>query len=886
MGDKAEKLAAAKKTFKEFQNRKQRKDVMPELTNVKQSVNNELPRSLLPPVLSKNGVDSPLNHISGTEKEPNQETPPFSTSHFCNSSIPANDVFEAHHAGPNRIHQCFNSSRHGATVEDLRHTGPQSLLPEKPKDSRTLPSGVQSAMHPSTYLSRQFSQDSESVASSPELHSVLRFEESRACKKNLIEFQSSKSSSAESDKTNATLSSDCFLERRRTDSVSTIYSSSDNQDRKLSYGVGDSFEHGDVLELEKKIEELGLMLQAERTNNIEVKAALCQAESTIRELQRDVEVQQSKQNKVSKAAESYELQLKTYAQTVEILVSEKTELERNLESARDELALQNLKQEEFRTQTAAAAHRITELESELKRAQSMITALQNCSLESRLQKAELAAEESRNELMESRARLESKSVELRKAEEKCRETESALSLATLRVQQLSNNDGAENCDNELKVLQEMNATLTAKVATLEQSLRVLELERDNASAHYQSYVRSLNSELSSLKSRFEGVNNEKDRLVAREESLVQHVADLEKQLQLHQVKIDELNARNTPSIPDAESGLTLKEKKIASLEAEKEVLKGKLQQLAEEKNKLTENVLSLESRLERLEGDQIDMTNLQITLESDRVAASRAIQQNNDLKLRLQELQDAFIKLSNEKLELMEKLLHEESVNKDYAEKLQLEQSRNEDLLKHSAERMNHSHNLEISATNLTEVSEEPSTKLENTLKSNEAISQTDVETTSHMDVEAMAKLEEKFRHKMKELADLSDEKQRLEHLVMQLQSETETIGEYVALYQIQRGALQEKAKEKDQQVVKLAQDKENLRNKLAELTELIKNLISKQASAAVIPSSSLEPTIHGEEIDAEQIMRLLSDIGTTSLNQPAANFHPCPWCSGQLITV
>lgn len=70
---------------------------------------------------------------------------------------------------------------------------------------------------------------------------------------------------------------------------------------------------------------------------------------------------------------------------------------------------------------------------------------------------------------------------------------------------------------------------------MEQSLRVLELERDNASAHYQSYVRSLNSELSSLKSRFEGVNNEKDRLVAREESLVQHVADLEKQLQLHQV---------------------------------------------------------------------------------------------------------------------------------------------------------------------------------------------------------------------------------------------------------------------------------------------------------------------------------------------------------------
>lgn len=43
---------------------------------------------------------------------------------------------------------------------------------------------------------------------------------------------------------------------------------------------------------------------------------------------------------------------------------------------------------------------------------------------------------------------------------------------------------------------------------------------------------------------------------------------------------------------------------------------------------------------------------------------------------------------------------------------------------------------------------------------------------------EAMSKLEDKFRRKMEELANLSDEKQRLEHLVLQLQSETETIGE------------------------------------------------------------------------------------------------------------
>jgi hypothetical protein len=46
------------------------------------------------------------------------------------------------------------------------------------------------------------------------------------------------------------------------------------------------------------------------------------------------------------------------------------------------------------------------------------------------------------------------------------------------------------------------------------------------------------------------------------------------------------------------------------------------------------------------------------------------------------------------------------------------------------------------------------------------------------VDQNALRQLEEKFKMTMTELAELSDEKQRLEHLVTQLQLETETIGE------------------------------------------------------------------------------------------------------------
>lgn len=65
----------------------------------------------------------------------------------------------------------------------------------------------------------------------------------------------------------------------------------------------------------------------------------------------------------------------------------------------------------------------------------------------------------------------------------------------------------------------------------------------------------------------------------------------------------------------------------------------------------------------------------------------------------------------------------------------------------------------------------------------------------------AMKQLEVKFTRTMKDIADLEDEKQRLEHLVMQLQDETETIGEYVTLYQHQRGILKQRALERDEQV-------------------------------------------------------------------------------------
>lgn len=91
---------------------------------------------------------------------------------------------------------------------------------------------------------------------------------------------------------------------------------------------------------------------------------------------------------------------------------------------------------------------------------------------------------------------------------------------------------------------------------------------------------------------------------------------------------------------------------------------------------------------------------------------------------------------------------------------------------------------------------------------------------------EAMDKLQARFKRTMNEIADLTEEKQRLEHLVLQLQSETETIGEYIALYQTQRRLLKRREVEKDTQLHRIAADREEMRDKLKQLNGLVELML------------------------------------------------------------
>ncbi|XP_051956615.1 golgin subfamily A member 2-like isoform X2 [Xyrauchen texanus] len=93
----------------------------------------------------------------------------------------------------------------------------------------------------------------------------------------------------------------------------------------------------------------------------------------------------------------------------------------------------------------------------------------------------------------------------------------------------------------------------------------------------------------------------------------------------------------------------------------------------------------------------------------------------------------------------------------------------------------------------------------------------------------AMEKLQERFTTVMQEKVDLKERLEELEHRCIQLSGETDTIGEYIALYQNQRAIMKQRHFEKEQYINTLAKDKEEMKAKLAELQDLVMRLVGER---------------------------------------------------------
>ncbi|KAJ1520109.1 hypothetical protein ONE63_004329 [Megalurothrips usitatus] len=812
--------------------------------------------------------------------------------------------------------------------------------------------------------------------------------------------------------------------RQLSDQISQLMNPSVVEEEHQNYSFTSS--------LETRNQELAAQLAAEHRNNQQLQFNLKESQSLVSHLQAKVEELQSQQEvMLARHLGPLQEQLRAHAQTVGILVGEKTELEAAIAHHTATAKHHASEVEELQNRLRASRHRVSELEKELTSATSAANAadkqknnhvqevdqlrLQNGMLSKQLEDAE-------EEASELRQKLSARVSEVGVLTTQLQETQSQLSLSQLRVTQLSASDNPE-ASAEIESLHQLKISLERRCNELTEAVRQISADRDQADQQYQQYVAQLNGQLQSANSKLETVSLENEKLKSREEDLVQNMSELERQLQqqiqLHQQQQLQHNQVQQQSQQQPELGLdghSDLQEKITELEVERERLQSSLDAETQELGRLRTELKEKDARiydLETLCNDRPDQSRLLAAMESDKVAAAQATTQNSVLKQQLQELQDGFIKMSNDKLNLTESLEHEKHVNKEMGEKIsqlaeelhelrvlvadkerRLQEYRehghnhehsHEHKHEHSPEQKpkhvqnhghehnhdhnncndshghehnhnhaegvkenvnekhsaqvattlqeqlhqahEHIHNLNSQNNNLRRLIAQKSTESHESGSSSSATegattddAAADQETNcedgdAHINYSsmqyAMEKLQERFTRTMAEVAELSDEKQRLEHLVLQLQGETETIGEYVALYQMQRAALQQRAREKDHQLANLSSEREDLRRKLQELNQLVQRLLddrrtetAKEALSGLDLSNEIGtsnesdiieiPTeTTGQEVNAnqdvakrltKQIMSIIEDIGVSS--DVEASFHPCPWCSGRLKNV
>lgn len=683
----------------------------------------------------------------------------------------------------------------------------------------------------------------------------------------------------------------------------------------------------------------------------ELHIELSNARSRISELEAKLETRETEfQIHLSRELNPLKEQLQVHTQTTGILIAEKAELSAALNQAQQTARQNSEKVEEITGKFKNSQVRIIELEKEVtflkgnneelkKNFHQMQTEYD--SLDKKYFELKKEKEDLDLEVSELKQKLNLKKTELIAVQQELQEKTALLSLSELRIQQLKGNTPTEENKHTVILLEQ-------ELAQTKESLKIVNTEKDEVNKQYQNYVKQLDVQHAKLLDQIKGQNKTIEDLQSREQSYIQRLSELELQIQQEKEKVEKLvplqtNKDQIDTLLKNIDELTLEQERLHITLSEKD---SHIEMLTKEINDIRES-----------NNQDAEVTKLANALQSEQLGASRAVHQNRQLKEQLTDMENAFVSLSNAKLDLTEQLQGERSIGRklnaqlnkveneleELKEKLKEKEALLEELEKERlqsaqiADQMQHyqaqSHHVNtfqqelqnalITIENLEKEKHDLIQKLQeknqdstvsqtssNSINTNNTlIQETEINLEKQQEnniivMEPVKQLEQRFKETMERVAELTEEKQKLEHLVLQLQSETETIGEYITLYQKQRAVLQSRAREREQVFRELLDQRNQQQEQLHKLKVLVSDFLRKE----YIHSNGTEHLIETEtdtnndvsakktkgttdlQTDNKNVSELLDvltdikDCKDCSMFEP--NFHPCPWCSGKLITV
>lgn len=341
-----------------------------------------------------------------------------------------------------------------------------------------------------------------------------------------------------------------------------------------------------------------------------------------------------------------------------MLVAEKTELTALLQET--QIAFKNESSQSIDLQNKIKEMKIyySDLENELQSLKSEKTTLNSSQKEqtdvlAKIQK-ELAetrtqCEEHTQDLLESREKLKAATENNTSLQNQIQELSGQLSMANIKIQQLTLQESS-HLESQIQKLLDEKSSNEKQISMLNETLKTVSKEREESSLQYQQYAEQLNDQISNLVQRLEQQQRENEQFKIQEENRIQHIGDLEKQLQNVQNDNTSYNLQRNVSFlkKELESSAQLAQ----TLQTEKEqgdinLTKAltEIEMLEKELNSCKVSISQLESTVEQLRGSQPDNALLLATMESDKVAASRAMAQNNELKKQMEGMQEVMLKV-------------------------------------------------------------------------------------------------------------------------------------------------------------------------------------------------------------------------------------------------
>ncbi|KOC70191.1 Golgin subfamily A member 2 [Habropoda laboriosa] len=697
---------------------------------------------------------------------------------------------------------------------------------------------------------------------------------------------------------------------------------------------------------------LSSYLEEQRKMINDLHIELSNAHSRVSELETNLEAKETEfQAQLAREVNPLKEQLQVHTQTTGILIAEKAELSAALSQAQQSVRQSSEEAKEMMGKLKNSQIRIVELEKEMSVTKNSNEDLKKSfhqlqneydSLDKKFFELKKEKEDSNLEVSELKQKLNLKKTELIAVQQELQEKTALLSLSELRIQQMK---GATPTEEEKHAV----ILLEQELAQTKESLKVVNTEKDEANKQYQNYVKQLDAQQTKLLDEIKVQKMTIEDLQEKEQSYVQRLSELEQLLQQEKEKVE-----NLLPLRDRKDQLDNLLKNIDELTLEQE----KLHIILSEKDSLIEILTKDINDLREVSNQEAEVTKLATALESEQLGASRAVHQNRQLKEQLTDMENAFVSLSNAKLDLTEQLQAERSIGRKLNAQLnnvetELEQLKEKlkekELMLHDyekerfrtfqlADQMQYyqaqSHHADTFqrelqhalvtierlekekralAEKLKEKNQDSIVSEVDSYSINASNNESSLEESAHLEElkddnvimsESVKQLEQRFKETMERVAELTEEKQKLEHLVLQLQSETDTIGEYIALYQIQRAVLQNRAREREQIFRQLLEQRNQQQEQLHKLKVLVSDFLKNEfihsngteclMETDVDSNDSVALKSKKEIIDSQtenksvseilDVLTEIKDCKDSCMFEP--NFHPCPWCSGKLLTV